>query len=425
MAADTTANAVTVQPRHAEALTHDTIQRTVDACAANGGGTVRVPAGTYAMRGPVQLRTGVHLVGDAGAVLRKAPSVSSPLAHVTGYGFYEFTPTQPAHFDIGMGVHLRSDETRGFLETVAVITARAGDTFFLDRPANMDCRVQNGATAATVHPLIEAIDVRDASVSGLTLDGSAEQNAMLNGCRGGGVFLLRAQRIHVEDCEVAAFNGDGVSFQQCTDVFVCRCHIHDCWNCGLHPGSGSVRYVLAGNEVHDNGAFGLFYCLRTTHGRAEGNVLYRNGKAGVSIGEMDTDHVVARNSIHHNAGPAIAFREPVTAGGDRVRIERNTFEANDGDAEVWIPAGLYDIAVLANTWQSDSRRLMQVGEHGARLYAADNTIGGRAQTRDDVMDPAGLVRFERPASFVTVGPDALAPDGARHLGIDELPAWLE
>jgi polygalacturonase len=44
------------------------IQKAIDACAATGGGRVRIPAGTY-LSGPIQLRSNVDLHVDAGAVV--------------------------------------------------------------------------------------------------------------------------------------------------------------------------------------------------------------------------------------------------------------------------------------------------------------------------------------------------------------------
>jgi polygalacturonase len=46
----------------------EAIQRTIDVCAQNGGGTVRVPAGTY-LTGTIQLRSHINLHLEEGAVL--------------------------------------------------------------------------------------------------------------------------------------------------------------------------------------------------------------------------------------------------------------------------------------------------------------------------------------------------------------------
>ena len=48
------------------------IDKAIDAAAAAGGGTVLVPAGTY-LSGTIHLKSGIHLLIDAGAVIRGAP----------------------------------------------------------------------------------------------------------------------------------------------------------------------------------------------------------------------------------------------------------------------------------------------------------------------------------------------------------------
>mgnify|MGYP000226287436 CR=1 FL=1 len=51
------------------------IQKAIDSCAANGGGTVRFPAGTY-VTGGIQLRSNVTLQLDKGAILQGSDKYS-------------------------------------------------------------------------------------------------------------------------------------------------------------------------------------------------------------------------------------------------------------------------------------------------------------------------------------------------------------
>ncbi|MGH7952210.1 MAG: glycoside hydrolase family 28 protein, partial [Limisphaerales bacterium] len=48
------------------------INKAIDACAANGGGTVYFPAGTY-LSGSIHLKSNIHLLVDAGATILGAP----------------------------------------------------------------------------------------------------------------------------------------------------------------------------------------------------------------------------------------------------------------------------------------------------------------------------------------------------------------
>ena len=73
--------------------------------------------------------------------------------------------------------------------------------------------------------------------------------------------------------------------------------------------------------------------------------------AGIAIGERDTDHVIRDNSVEHNAGPAVLFREPRRRGGNRVLLEGNRFAGSPegpGEALVSIPSGVRDVALCGN-----------------------------------------------------------------------------
>jgi hypothetical protein len=405
--------------------TNETLQRAVDAVAAAGGGVVEVPAGTYWMRDALHLRDGVRVVGEPRTVLLKAPSISVPLRDYLGYGHYEFTVTEPDRLAVGMGVHLTDDGSMGFYDTVATIVGRDGGLFFIDRMLNHDYQPRHNGRVTTIFPLVDGHGVSDAAVESLTLDGNPAEAVRLNGCRGGGVFLIGSRRVRVERVEVRHFNGDAVSFQQCADIAVAGCHVHHNAGSGLHPGSGSVRYVMQDNRCCDNGGCGLFYCLRTTHSICAGNRFERNGEAGISVGERDTDHWIRDNHVAANAGHGVEFRRPLAHGGDRVRLEGNRFEGNHAAAaapervEIDIPAGLCDVHVGGNRFAGGGRPL-RVEPGCQRITCAGNTVDGRAMAAADVGGPA---RFGSPEGFPPVGPEALPLDGARHLGFGPLPPW--
>ncbi|MCS7060501.1 MAG: right-handed parallel beta-helix repeat-containing protein [Anaerolineae bacterium] len=401
---------------------HLTLQRAVDDAAAAGGGVVEVPAGVYVMRDALHLRSGVRVVGEPGAVLLKEPSITVPLLDYLGYGHYEFTVSEPDRLQVGMGVHITDDDSMGFYDTVATIVGRTSDLFFIDRMLNHDYNPTRRGRVTTLFPIVDAVGVEDVVLENLVIDGNPDETQPLNGCRGGGVFLLRARRARLENVEVRHFNGDAISFQQCVDVIVRGCRAHHNAGGGIHPGSGSVRYLLQGNHVHDNGGCGVFYCLRTTHSVCEDNRLERNGEAGISIGERDTDHWIRSNVIADNSGYGIAFRPPLAHGGDRVRIEGNTLAGNARHiappalpAEIHIPAGLRDILITANTFEpTPGSRALLIDTACAGIGVTGNRIHGRPQ-QDGL--PA------RADDFPPVGPAALAPDGARHLNIEQLPPW--
>ena len=420
---------VTVGEGKHRGTTNAVIQRCVDEVAAAGGGTVIVPPGVYEMRDALHLRSGVRVVGRPGTVLRKAPSAESRIPAYLGYGHYEIIVAEPDRFPVGTGVHILDSGAGGFYTTVATVVDRDGDRLLISRMLNHDYHAGKNARAVSVFPVVDGEGVQDAAVEGLTIDGrAAEQSMFLNGCRGGGVFLIRSRRVAVRRVEVTGYRGDAVSFQQCADILVEGCHIHDNAGTGLHPGSGSVRYVMQDNRVHDNGGCGVFYCLRTTHSICRRNELRANGRQGISIGERDTDHWIEANKIAANGEEGVLWRGFTYQGGDRVVLTKNEIGPNGAKkkrGEVALAGGLRDVHVLENALTAAEGPAIHVGAGCRGVSIAANRIGGRAQRRDDVTGAADGVALSRPKRLPKIGPETLPLDGARHLSVQRLDAWDE
>jgi hypothetical protein len=393
---------------------NSTLQRACDALLESGGGMLEIPAGTYAMRNALHLRDGVHVVGESGTVLQKTPSAQSALTHVCGFGHYEFRVAEPDKFAVGDGVLIADNNAGGFYTTAATITARDGDLFFIDRPFAHDYNPGAGGNVTSIFSILDAHNIRSASAKNLILDGNfPKEKNLLNGCRGGGAFLLGAHNISLENVEVRNFHGDALSFQQCTDISIDNCFLHDNTGGGIHPGSGSVRYFLRENKIENNGGCGIFYCLRTTHSLCESNVIVGNKSHGISIGERDTDHILRGNTIKENGGAGIGFRAPVVQSGDRVWIENNALADNNRDgkfAEIFIARGLRDIAVIANDFGSTPGAEIIIEDNCENIFVANNKAQNQAADIPNTTHTA-------PEEFPTVGPKAAGETSARHLNI--------
>lgn len=392
----------------------------------------KITAGTYELINAVKLRSGVHLKGEDGAVLRKTPSVQSLLAEFVGYGLYEFSVADPHLFEIGMGVHIADDNSGGFYTTVATITRREGDAFFIDRPLKHDYLPNANARVASLYSIIDATSVSDASIENLVLDGSYPQESeVLTGCRGAGIFMLGCHRVRIKDVEVRYYHGDGISFQQCTDIAVLRCHVHHNTGGGLHPGSGTVRYLMEDNHIHDNGRDGIFYCLRTMYSNCSNNVIERNGETGISVGERDTHHRISGNTIRDNGRQGIDFRQYQAFGSDDAIVEANRIGLNNraasGEnlAEITIYPGINRIHLEGNEIEAGPHAALHVSPGCGEVSFAGNTVSGRPQHLGDVTGDCANVELTVPPVLPRVGPEAVPASAAWHLNIDELQSWSE
>lgn len=397
------------------------LQRAVDEAASCGGGVVEIRGGTYLMHDSLHLRSGVHIIGKDNPRLLKVPSISVPLGDYLGYGHYEITVTKPDLLRVGMGVHITDDNAFGFYETVATIVDRDGNRFFIDRMLNHDYDPGQNGRVTTIFPIISGVGISDASIQSVLIDGSTEETRELNGCRGGGVYLLGCRRIVVEDVAVSNYKGDAVSFQQCANITIRRCNLTDNSGSGLHPGSGSVGYVMEYNRIERNGGCGVFYCLRTTHSICRANHISENAADGVSIGERDTEHLIEGNEIVNNGSHGIVFRKPRYHGGDCVVLRSNLLALNcraKPGSEIHIDSELREIHITENSIKPLSGNCAVFVGPGCRSVAIwKNTVLDRPQAIEDITGETTAVQMRQPDTELRVGPDVLPSDPEKHLGM--------
>ena len=402
------------------------IQAAVDQAAAKGGGKVIVRPAVYRMEDSLHLRTNVHVEGAGReTVLRKAPEVRSALSADLGYGHFDVSLAEPEKFRVAMGVLISDDRAGGFYQTVATLTWRDGDRFGISRMLNHDYgRCANGFVVSSF-PIISASQVENASVSNLTIDGNRAQNPyQINGCRGGGVFLIQAHNVALRGLLVASMNGDGISFQQCGNTVIEDCTCEDNAGLGLHPGSGSVGAVMRRCTCRRNGADGIFYCLRVCFSLCEECTIEDNGRHGISIGGRDTDHLIRGNTIRNNGGCGICFREhDRVMAGHRNHIEGNVIAGNCqsvGEAEVHVTAFVTDVHILGNRVEPATPRTagIRVGKNTEGVVIHNNQVEGNAATAIVIEGDRSVVRLGPPAAPLAVGPDRAPPNAARHLSGD-------
>lgn len=348
------------------------LQAAADYVAGVGGGVVQVQPGKYVMHDSLHLRSRVTVIGSGeDTVLFKPPSVQSALSTDIAFGHNDVSLAEPDKFRPGMGVYIYDDASGGFIRTVATLLYRDGDRFGINKPLQYDyCRHRN-AVVVSVYPLISGYDVEDAGVEGLCIEGNSAQNAFIDGCRGGGIFVLGCRDLRFSDLIINDFNGDGVSWQQNYDLTFEKITVTGCRS-GFHPGSGSTRWRVSGCRSEHNRGEGLFYCVRTTEGIVEDSVFAGNAGNGLNCGNRDTDHIIRRCHIHDNGGAGILFRElDYAVAGHRVQVLDNVIERNcqdQGSAEVDLAAELEGIVIAGNTIRPSP------GKAGVRIAAGVKSV---------------------------------------------------
>jgi hypothetical protein len=400
------------------------LQAAVDQTAGSGGGTVSISPGEYIMRNSLFLRSGVHIRGSgAETVLRKAPMQKSALIECATYGMMDLSVDEPDLFEVGHGVHIGSPErAMGFHGTVATITWKQGNRLGVDIPMNADYASPEH-NVRSLFPVVTCTCISNASISDLTIEGNSGTNEYLDGCRGGGIFLLRADDISIRNVTVRDYNGEGISFQQCRRTMVEDCVVENNRGNGLHPGSGSVGAVMRRIRSSGNREDGVFYCLRVTFSLLEECEIVGNGRHGISIGGRDSDNLIRGCRIEGNASHGIFFRNNTPFGvGHRNRIEGCSIIGNCRERDLGqlrIDAPVREVQIVGNRISSKGSKKCDAALSVTSSDCAVALDGNNVESGREAVVAEGLsgVEIVRDAiADLPIGPDSTPKHGDWHLG---------
>ena len=310
--------------------TNRELQIAVDALKANGGGVLEIGPGVYEMMDSLHLCSGIHVKGEGKrTVLRKCDGPASPLIIDADYGQLKLTPKSVKDFKVGMGVSVGDEKNGGWHTTVSRIVAIEKRHIYVADHLVSDYCTEHKQWIRNAVSVVSGINVEDVVIEGLTVDGNRKNNEVINGCRGGAIYLHKAKRCRISDCAVRNWNGDGISFQITQDITVEDCVIEGVTGLGLHPGTGSVRPVIRRCRMERNRHDGFFLCWRMQEGLIEDCIIRDNVRYGISIGHKDTDNVFRNNTITGNGLAGVHFRdEKKTNAGSRNMFEGNLIEGN-------------------------------------------------------------------------------------------------
>ena len=314
------------------------IQAAVDYVGRLGGGTVRILPGTYTMRNSIFLRSGITLRGAGEkTVLRKAPSVSSPVVREADWFEYCVQVADAKGFTIGCGIAVQNKQADSEHDVTAVqlftVTDIRGNVLYLDRRTEKDFWMEEGAKVQSLFSILYGRSADNVTVEDIVLDGDRAENERLNDNYGGACYGIYCNRWTLRNVIARDFNGDGFSFQVCDDWHFENCQALENADLGFHSGSGSQRPIFK-NCVAKRNSEGLYWCWGACDGVAENCVLSDNLRYGTNFGHRDTDNVIRNCTIERNGVTGIVFRlEPgQNRQGDRNRIEGCTIRDNGGDA---------------------------------------------------------------------------------------------
>lgn len=339
---------------------NQSIQFAIDAIEQTGG-TVFLNPGNFEIVAPVRLKSNVNLVGSGEeTVLKRGMGVQTKYVVDADYGELKITVENPDGFATGMKVQVIDDEKSGcWAVSTAYITDITDSVIYIDKGLIRDYRSDLNGIISNASSVIEVIEVENASVSNLVIDGNRSENFFADGCNSAGILIFRSRRIMVDNVRVREFNGEGISWQITEHVTVKNCEVSGSGNTGLHPGTGSPFSVIENNDVHHNDRDGLFICWRVYQSSVTGNRFHHNGRYGICTGHKDVDVIFENNHIYNNNSDGVNLRiERESNAPHRNTFTRNIIENNGTDGGGFgfsINSPAKDLVLKENVFKNSSK----------------------------------------------------------------------
>jgi hypothetical protein len=319
----------------ADVVGHDDVALQKGADLVRPGDTLSIGPGTFEMNNSLFVPSGVTVRGAAGqTILRKSRGVESALAEDGDYGESALLVMEPEKLRPGMGITVLDDTLKsGWDVSVSTVKGVDGRMLRIDPITLRDYNAEQlHGKVRNTFPILAVMNAANVLLEDVVVDGNKAENAYIDGCRGGAIYMYNVRDVTVRRCTARDFNGDGISFQITDGVKVEDCESYGHTGYGVHPGTGSAHPVVQHCRLHDNGDIGLFLCWRVRHGTFANNTIEHNGHYGISIGHKDTDNEFTANTIARNGVSGVYFRdESLLNSGHRNTFRRNKVLDNGGE----------------------------------------------------------------------------------------------
>ncbi len=369
-------------------FTSAAIQEGLEALAPFNGGTVKLTAGVFDISGSVNLLPNTTLTGEGKeTILRKINGFKTEFIVDADYGELVLTVKDPSGFTAGTSIQIFDEKQNdGWDVTTANIIDIQGNTLYIDNYLVRDYRADQNGVISNACSIISAVSADNVHISNLSVDGNKQTNDYLNGCRGGGIYLHKVKNASVENVLLKDFNGDGISWQITEDIVVRNNEVMGCSNFGLHPGTGSHRSLIEGNQSHDNGSDGLFVCWRVQNGVVKNNKFFHNKRAGICTGHKDTDMLFEENYIYENGMDGVNFRSEREANAPHRNVFRNNVIENNGTIKggygMSFDSPAKDVVleynIIRDTGKGTQKAGVYIYKNGLPVSLKDNTMSGHA-----------------------------------------------
>ena len=257
------------------------------------------PAGTYMLRGCIQIFSDMRIIGEKGAVLKKFTATVQNLTKAAAKGDSTVYVADVSGFKVGQDVFIGSTASGSYSDTVGYITAIDANaksiTFDVyprhsDNPkAGLNQAVATTGVISTSFSMLCTFSRDDSGgnivIEGLEFDGNKIPSEPL-GYELSPIHIdPNKMNVTVERCHVVSSNADGISLQNAGQTTVHNCIVEGTSFHGIHPGYTHEGVNISDCFIYDCPDSGVFDCYNIDSLNIT-NVFFKNCKNG--IGGLDS-----------------------------------------------------------------------------------------------------------------------------------------
>ena len=339
----------------------EALEKAFDA-AARMHVSLYIPSGTYIIRRPLTLKSGMEVYGDGvTSIIKKKPAVWHKLTEVLAADTYVVTLDGIEGYEVGDAMYISDsasnlnngngaarDCSYGVITAIDTLNNQVTFASSLNHVAGHYGAVKNHAVNCVLSTSFSILRSwsRDECIGvyihDLCLDGNRQSNEPMswcNGCihfdpytwasRSNVQYRSRTYNHIIANCKIINSSFDGISDQGEGGLYVKDCVIENGAMHGIHMGTVFSNALLSGNTMTGNtvrGA-GVFFCQDVTNVIIDGNTIssFNHGCSDEEYATAGTYNIIRNNQFNDlTSYPFDFLKATSSARGGSLLITNNT-----------------------------------------------------------------------------------------------------
>ena len=373
----------------------EALERAFDA-AARMHVALYIPSGTYLIRRPMSLRSGMEVYGDGVSTIIKkkaavwhyltavlaADSNVATLDAIDGYEVGDAMYVSDSYANVTNGSGSARDCSYGVITAIDSVNKRVTFESSLNHVAGHSGAVKNHSvdcvlsTSYSIFRSWSRNECIGVYIHDICLDGNRQTNEPMSWCNGCIHFdpYSTATRLNVAynshsynhiiaNCKIINSSFDGISDQSEGGLYVKDCTIENSAMHGIHMGTVFSNALIADNTLKGNtvrGA-GVFFCQDVTNAIVDNNTIssFNHGCSDEEFGTAGTYNIIRNNKFSSITSYVFDFLKATSgARGGSLLITKNRITGLK--AAMFAGKNLDDVVITNNTVSSLASSLTEL-----------------------------------------------------------------